>query len=57
MVGINTLVLGRQEAPFGGTKHSGFGREGGTGGILEFMETKWCEIAFEPNAAERRAGP
>lgn len=40
MIGVNTLVLGRREAPFGGTKYSGIGREGGTNGIYEFMEQK-----------------
>lgn len=50
MVGVNTLVLGRRETPFGGTKESGFGREGGAFGIYEFLEPKWCEIAFDPTA-------
>jgi succinate-semialdehyde dehydrogenase/glutarate-semialdehyde dehydrogenase len=49
MIGVNTLVLGRREAPFGGTKYSGFGREGGTQGIYEFLEAKWCEIAYDPS--------
>ena len=48
MIGVNTLVLGRRETPFGGTKESGFGREGGAFGIYEFLEPKWCEIAFDP---------
>lgn len=48
MVGVNTLVLGRRETPFGGTKDSGFGREGGMLGIYEFLEPKWSEIAYDP---------
>lgn len=48
MIGVNTLTLGRREAPFGGTKESGFGREGGLLGIYEFLEPKWSEIAFDP---------
>ncbi len=41
MVGINNLTIATAEAPFGGVKHSGFGREGGTEGIAEFLTTKY----------------
>lgn len=41
MVGINETVLGISEAPFGGMKHSGQGREGGRYGIEEFTEVKY----------------
>ena len=29
-------------APFGGMKESGLGREGGSEGIFEYLETKLC---------------
>ena len=31
-------------APFAGVKHSGFGREGGTEGIEEYLETRYVGI-------------
>ena len=40
MVGINDFGLAAAEAPFGGVKESGMGREGGTFGIREFLEVK-----------------
>ena len=33
-------------APFGGVKHSGFGREGGNEGIDEYLETKYIAMAL-----------
>ncbi|MEO6436580.1 MAG: NAD-dependent succinate-semialdehyde dehydrogenase [Tepidisphaeraceae bacterium] len=39
-VGINTGMGPTPEAPFGGMKQSGFGREGGVEGLLEFCETQ-----------------
>ncbi len=41
MVGVNEVVLATGEAPFGGIKESGLGREGGRQGLDEFMETKY----------------
>jgi succinate-semialdehyde dehydrogenase/glutarate-semialdehyde dehydrogenase len=37
-VGLNTGTGPAPEAPFGGMKQSGFGREGGAEGLLEFVE-------------------
>jgi succinate-semialdehyde dehydrogenase/glutarate-semialdehyde dehydrogenase len=41
MVGVNRGVLSDPAAPFGGMKQSGLGREGGSHGILEFLEEKY----------------
>lgn len=40
MVALNTGSLSMASAPFGGTKMSGLGREGGALGIEEFLEVK-----------------
>ena len=37
---INGMGRNSPAAPFGGTKQSGFGREGGCAGILEMVRTK-----------------
>jgi succinate-semialdehyde dehydrogenase / glutarate-semialdehyde dehydrogenase len=44
MVGVNQGMVSNPAAPFGGIKHSGFGREGGYEGIQEYLETKYCAI-------------
>lgn len=41
IVGINEGIVTTEVAPFGGTKHSGLGREGGTEGITDYLETKY----------------
>jgi succinate-semialdehyde dehydrogenase/glutarate-semialdehyde dehydrogenase len=46
MVGLNQGIVSNPAAPFGGVKHSGFGREGGFEGIQEYLETKYCAIAL-----------
>jgi succinate-semialdehyde dehydrogenase/glutarate-semialdehyde dehydrogenase len=40
MVGVNEIRIGAAEAPFGGVKMSGIGREGGREGLDEYLETK-----------------
>ncbi len=40
MVGVNEIRIGAAEAPFGGVKASGLGREGGREGLDEYLETK-----------------
>jgi succinate-semialdehyde dehydrogenase / glutarate-semialdehyde dehydrogenase len=46
MVGVNTGIVSNPAAPFGGIKHSGFGREGGFEGIEEYLETKYIGSAL-----------
>lgn len=46
MVGINSFAMAASEAPFGGTNHSGMGREGGTEGIGDYLDTKLAQIVF-----------
>ena len=40
MVGVNQGLVSNAAAPFGGIKHSGFGREGGAEGIDAYLETQ-----------------
>ncbi|MDP1618149.1 NAD-dependent succinate-semialdehyde dehydrogenase [Phenylobacterium sp.] len=40
MVGLNTFAVGGPEAPFGGVKESGYGREGGMEGIDAYLTPK-----------------
>jgi succinate-semialdehyde dehydrogenase/glutarate-semialdehyde dehydrogenase len=47
MVGLNQGFVSNAAAPFGGIKASGFGREGGAEGILEYLETKYVAVAHE----------
>ena len=44
MVGVNNLVIATAEAPFGGIKASGFGREGGSEGIEAYTVTKYVNL-------------
>jgi succinate-semialdehyde dehydrogenase/glutarate-semialdehyde dehydrogenase len=44
MVGVNNLVIATAEAPFGGVKQSGFGREGGSEGIEAYTVTKYINL-------------
>ncbi|KJF70171.1 NAD-dependent succinate-semialdehyde dehydrogenase [Agrobacterium arsenijevicii] len=46
MVGINSFALAASEAPFGGTNHSGMGREGGIEGIDDYLDTKLAQLVF-----------
>ncbi|MFZ2510803.1 MAG: NAD-dependent succinate-semialdehyde dehydrogenase, partial [Gordonia sp. (in: high G+C Gram-positive bacteria)] len=46
MVGVNRGVISDAAAPFGGIKHSGFGSEGGSEGIEEYLNVKY--IALPP---------
>ncbi|HEX8122982.1 MAG TPA: NAD-dependent succinate-semialdehyde dehydrogenase [Solirubrobacteraceae bacterium] len=44
MVGLNQGMVSNAGAPFGGVKQSGFGREGGSEGIEEYLETKYVAM-------------
>ena len=44
MVGLNLGMVSNPAAPFGGVKHSGFGREGGREGIGEYLFTKYVAV-------------
>jgi len=44
MVGINRGIISDVAAPFGGVKESGLGRESGSEGIEEYLETKYVAL-------------
>jgi succinate-semialdehyde dehydrogenase/glutarate-semialdehyde dehydrogenase len=45
MVAVNAAVASDVRTPFGGVKHSGFGRELGEQGVLEFARWKTLGMA------------
>jgi succinate-semialdehyde dehydrogenase/glutarate-semialdehyde dehydrogenase len=47
IVGVNDGLPSAAQAPFGGVKMSGVGREGGKWGIEEFLDVKYISIALE----------
>ena len=46
MVGINSFAMAASEAPFGGTNHSGMGREGGIEGIRDYLDVKSSQMVW-----------
>ena len=46
MVGLNRGLVSDPAAPFGGMKHSGIGREGGSEGMLEYMESQYIAVRW-----------
>jgi succinate-semialdehyde dehydrogenase/glutarate-semialdehyde dehydrogenase len=44
IVGLNDGLPATAQAPFGGMKESGIGREGGHWGIEEFTEVKYVSL-------------
>lgn len=46
IIGLNDGLPSVAQAPFGGYKQSGLGREGGHQGIEEFLETKFISISM-----------
>ena len=45
MVGVNTGLTSKAEAPFGGIKESGLGREGSKYGMDDFLEIKYINMS------------
>jgi succinate-semialdehyde dehydrogenase/glutarate-semialdehyde dehydrogenase len=46
MVGLNRGLVSDPAAPFGGTKQSGIGREGGHEGMLDYLESKYIAVQW-----------
>ena len=46
IVGVNDGVPSTPQAPFGGVKRSGLGREGGKWGLLEYLEVKYVSLGL-----------
>ena len=46
MVGVNTYALAAAEAPFGGIKESGFGREGGSATVRDYLDVKYTHMVL-----------
>lgn len=46
MIGVNRGLVSDPAAPFGGTKQSGVGREGGHEGMLEYLESKYIAVTW-----------
>jgi succinate-semialdehyde dehydrogenase/glutarate-semialdehyde dehydrogenase len=47
MLGINTLAVSMAEAPFGGVKESGYGKEGGIEGMEAYLQSKFIAEAID----------
>jgi succinate-semialdehyde dehydrogenase/glutarate-semialdehyde dehydrogenase len=46
MVGLNRGLISDAAAPFGGTKQSGIGREGGHQGMLDYLESTYVAVTW-----------
>lgn len=44
-------LLGTAETPFGGSKDSGFGREGGPTAIRDYLDTKFIYVALSTDVS------
>ena len=50
VIGVNTFVAATAETPFGGSKDSGYGREGGPHAIRDYLDTKFVNLAMPVDA-------
>ena len=46
-VAVNTGVVAVAEAPFGGIKQTGYGREGGSGAIKDYLNVKYTHMSLK----------
>jgi succinate-semialdehyde dehydrogenase / glutarate-semialdehyde dehydrogenase len=47
MVAVNTPYISNAETPFGGIKQSGYGREGGSFGIKDYLNIKYTHLGIK----------
>jgi succinate-semialdehyde dehydrogenase/glutarate-semialdehyde dehydrogenase len=45
LIGINSGLITTVEAPFGGLKESGMGKEGGSQGLEDYLSVKYMCVA------------
>jgi aldehyde dehydrogenase (NAD+) len=57
VVWVNSTNLFDASCGFGGYRESGYGREGGREGLLEYMEPKWFKAAPKLVAASQNGAP
>ena len=50
VIGVNTFVASTAETPFGGSKDSGYGREGGPHAIRDYLDSKFVNLAMPADA-------
>ena len=46
IVAVNNFAAATAEMPFGGVNHSGFGRENGSQGLMDYLDTKFINIVY-----------
>ncbi|WP_170605611.1 NAD-dependent succinate-semialdehyde dehydrogenase [Ruegeria arenilitoris] len=47
MIGVNSGLITTVEAPFGGVKESGLGKEGGSQGLEDYLDKKYTAVDFD----------
>ena len=46
-VAVNTATVAIAEAPFGGIKQTGYGREGGSMAIKDYLNVKYTHVGIK----------